>query len=56
MDKVKEQPLEGVIRDRVRIDNMQFGYLPGKGIANAIVTNMDAIDFNVSVDEILETG
>ena len=34
--KVLERMLEKMIRYQVSIDNMQFGFMPGKGTTNAI--------------------
>ena len=34
--KVLERVLEGLIRDRVSIDGMQFGFMPGRGTTDAI--------------------
>ena len=34
--KVVERIVEGFIRERVTIDNMQFGFMPGRGTTDAI--------------------
>src|SRR5438445_8402418 len=34
--KVFERVIEARVRDRVKIDNMQFGFSPGKGTTDAI--------------------
>ena len=34
--KVLERVLEGLIRDRVSIDGMQFGFMPGRGTTDTI--------------------
>ena len=34
--KVMERVIETIIRDRIFIDNMQFGFMPGRGTADTI--------------------
>ena len=36
--KVMERVIETIIRERISIDNMQFGFMPGRGTTDAIFT------------------